>query len=93
VFAKLLPLSRIIMLQVHQGRVAKDRIGGFLHAEALKNQERAEAVVPLFVDLSLSAIERDRTRALTALRDIENAYPGLAAMSPLRRVAVAVRTA
>jgi hypothetical protein len=93
VFAKLLPLSRIIMLQVHQGRVAKDRIGGFLHAEALKTQERAEAVAPLFIDLSLSAIERDRTRALTALRDIENAFPGLAAMSPLKRVAVAVRTA
>lgn len=93
VFAKLLPLSRIIMLQVHQGRVAKDRISQFLHAEALRTRERAEAVAPLFVDLSLSAIERDRTRALTALRDIESAFPGLAAASPLKRIAVAVRTA
>lgn len=96
VFAKLLPLSRIVLLQVHKGRVAKDRIGKFLHEEALRSPERAAAIAPIFTDLSLSAMERDRTRAVMALRDIENAWPGLlgqSAMSPMKPVALAVRTA
>jgi hypothetical protein len=93
VFAKLLPLSRIILLQIHKGRVAKDRIGSFLHAQALKSRDRAEAIAPLFIDISLSAIERDRTRAILALRDIESAFPGLIAAVPLRCLPLAVRTA
>jgi cellulose synthase operon protein C len=93
VFAKLLPLARIVMLQVHKGRVAKDRISAFLHTEALRDRDRAVAIAPIFVDLSLSAIERDRTRAVTALRDIETMWPGLTTMAPLKRVDVAVRTA
>jgi hypothetical protein len=93
VFAKLLPLSRIILLQIHKGRVAKDRIGSFLHAQALKSRDRAEALAPLFIDISLSAIERDRTRAILALRDIENAFPGLIAAAPLKYLPLAVRTA
>ena len=59
-FEKLLPLARIVFMQVNKGRAAKDRLGAFLHAEALKNRERAERIAPLFADLSLSAIERDR---------------------------------
>jgi cellulose synthase operon protein C len=93
VFAKLLPLSRIILLQIQKGRVAKDRIGSFLHAQALKSRDRAAAIAPLFIDISLSAIERDRTRAVLVLRDIENAYPGLIAAAPLKCVPLAVRTA
>jgi hypothetical protein len=93
VFAKLLPLSRIVLLQIHKGRVAKDRIGSFLHAQALKSRDRAEAIAPLFLDISLSAIERDRTRAVLALRDIENAFPGLIAAAPFKPVPLAVRTA
>src|SRR5262249_30800943 len=93
VFAKLLPLSRIILLQIHIGRLAKDRIGSFLHAQALKNRDRAEAITPLFIDISLSAIERDRTRAVLALRDIANAFPGLIAAAPFKNLPLAVRTA
>jgi hypothetical protein len=96
VFAKLLPLSRIVLMQVHKGRVAKDRIGKFLHEEALKSPERAAAIAPIFTDLSLSALERDRTRAVFALRDIENTWPGLLSQSatpPMKPVALAVRTA
>ena len=93
VFGKLLPLARIVLMQVHKGRVAKDRIGAFLHAEALKNRERAARIVPLFTDLSLSAIERDRTRAVLALRDIGEAFPDLAAALPVQRIALRERTA
>ncbi len=93
VFAKLLPLSRIVLLQIHKGRVAKDRIGSFLHAQALKSRDRAEAITPLFIDISLSAIERDRTRAVLALRDIENAFPGLTAAAPFKNLPLATRTA
>jgi cellulose synthase operon protein C len=93
VFAKLLPLSRIVLLQIHKGRVAKDRIGSFLHAQALQSRGRAEAIAPLFMDISLSAIERDRTLAVLALRDIEKAYPGLIAAAPFKCLPLAVRTA
>jgi hypothetical protein len=92
VFKKLLPLARIVFMQVNKGRAAKDRLGAFLHAEALKNRERAERIAPLFASLSLSAIERDRTRAVLALRDIGKAFPDLPGL-PLQHVAVAERTA
>ncbi len=92
VFNKLLPLARIVFMQVNKGRAVKDRLAGFLHAEALKNRERAERIAPLFASLSLSAIERDRTRAVLALRDIGEAFPGLPGL-PLQRVAVSERTA
>jgi hypothetical protein len=93
VFNKLLPLSRVVILQIHKGRVAKDRISTFLHAEALQNRDRAAAIAPLFSDLSLSALERDRTRAIMALRDIEKTWPGVTPQSPLKRVEPTVRTA
>lgn len=93
VFAKLLPLSRIVLLQVHKGRVAKDRIGEFLHAQALLSRDRAAAITPIFTDLSLSILERDRTRAISALRDIGAAFPGVIAAAPLKSVPLAVRTA
>jgi hypothetical protein len=93
VFDKLLPLARIILFQVHKGRVAKDRINAFLHAEALKSHDRAARIVPLFTDLSLSALEKDRTAAILALRDIGRTYPDLAGASPLKPVVVERRAA
>lgn len=93
VFMKLLPLSRIVLLQVHKGRVAKDRITAFLHAQALTSAERAAAIVPIFTDLSLSVVERDRTAAVMALRDIGAAFPALAQGSPLRRLSPERRAA
>jgi cellulose synthase operon protein C len=92
VFRKLLPLARIVFMQVNKGRAAKDRLGAFLHAEALKDRERAERIAPLFASLSLSAIERDRTRAVLALSDIGRAFPDLPGL-PLQQIAVAERTA
>ena len=92
IFEKLLPLSRIILLQMHKGRIAKDRIGSFLHAEALKSKQRAQAIAPIFTDLSLSVTDRDRIMAVMALRDIENTYPGFAGTLPLKRIEPAVRT-
>ncbi|WP_133768331.1 hypothetical protein [Enterovirga rhinocerotis] len=77
-FAKLLPLARIVMLQVLKGRVAKDRMAAFLTAEALRDRGRAERVAPLFADLTLSGTERDRAHAVLALRDIARAHPGIA---------------
>jgi len=93
VFDKLLPLARIILFQVHKGRVAKDRMSAFLHAQALANHDRAVRIVPLFTDLSLSALEKDRTAAVLALRDIGGKYPDLASASPLKPVAVERRAA
>ena len=92
VFDKLLPFARIVLMQVNKGRAVKDRMIAFLHAEALKNRERADRIAPLFASLSLSAIERDRTRAVLALRDIGEAFPGLAGLHVVR-IAPAERTA
>jgi hypothetical protein len=78
-FARLLPLARIVMLQVLKGRVAKDRMAAYLRAEALRDRARAEAVLPLLSDLTLSGTARDRTQAVLALRDIAEAHPDLAA--------------
>lgn len=66
------------MLQVLRGRVAKDRMAAFLRAEALRSRARAEALLPLFADLTLSGTARDRSAAILALRDIAEAHPGLA---------------
>ncbi|GJD59795.1 hypothetical protein [Methylobacterium dankookense] len=82
-FAKLIPLARIVMLQVLKGRIAKDRMAAFLRAEALRSRARAESLLPLFADLSLSGTARDRTAAILALRDIAEAHPGLG--TPLAR--------
>ena len=82
-FAKLVPLARIVMLQVLKGRVAKDRMAAFLKAEALRDPARAEAVLPLLSDLTLSGTERDRAQAVLSLRDIMQAHPGLAATASL----------
>ena len=90
-FERLLPLARIVMLQVAKGRVAKDRMSAFLKAEALRDPERARRIAPLLSDLTLSGLERDRAGAVLALRDIERTHPGIA--SPLTRVPVAKRAA
>ncbi|WP_407521329.1 hypothetical protein [Methylobacterium oryzisoli] len=90
-FAALLPLARIVMLQVLKGRVAKDRMAAFLRTEALRDRDRAEAVLPLLSDLTLSGTARDRTQAVLALRDITQAHPGLAAAAPLPIAPVAPR--
>jgi hypothetical protein len=93
VFAKLLPLARIVLFQVHKGRVAKDRVAAFLRAEAVRDHDRAARIVPVFTDLSLSALEKDRTAAVLALRDIARAFPDLAGGLPLKPVAVERRAA
>ncbi|MBB2961184.1 hypothetical protein [Methylobacterium sp. R2-1] len=76
-FARLIPLARIVMLQVLKGRVAKDRMAAFLRAQALASHARAEILLPLFADLSLSGTARDRSAAVLALRDIGEAHPDL----------------
>ncbi len=90
-FEKLLPLARIVMLQVRKGRVAKDRMAAFLKAEALRDGERARSVAPLFADLTLSGEERDRAQAILALRDITERHPDIA--TPLNRPRPAERAA
>lgn len=77
-FARLIPLARIVMLQVLRGRVAKDRMAAFLRAEALRSRARAEALLPLFADLTLSGTARDRSAAILTLRDVADAHPDLA---------------
>ena len=90
-FDKLLPLARIVMLQVHKGRIAKDRVTAFLLKEALRDRLRAEKIAPLFSDLSISGIARDRAAAILALRDIGAAHPDVE--TPLNRRAAPVRAA
>jgi hypothetical protein len=90
-FERLLPLAQIVMLQVHKGRVAKDRMTAFLRAEALRDEARAARVAPLFADLSISGVARDRAAAILALRDIGEAHPGVA--TPLVRRAAPERAA
>ncbi|WP_264050980.1 hypothetical protein [Methylobacterium flocculans] len=77
-FARLVPLARIVLLQVLTGRTAKDRMAAFLRAEALRSRARAERLVPLFADLSLSGTARDRSAAILTLRDLAAVYPDLA---------------
>ncbi|MFD1333398.1 hypothetical protein ACFQ4O_15470, partial [Methylopila musalis] len=90
-FEKLLPLARIVMLQVHKGRVAKDRMTAFLRAKAARDAGRAARIAPLFADLSLSGTQRDRAAAILALRDIAEAHPRIA--TPLVRRAAPERAA
>ncbi|ACL58062.1 hypothetical protein [Methylobacterium nodulans] len=90
-FEKLLPLARIVMLQVHKGRVAKDRMTAFLRGEALRDAGRAARIAPLFTDFSLSGVGRDRAAAILALRDIAEAHPQVA--TPLVRRPVPERAA
>ncbi|MBM7851019.1 hypothetical protein JOD31_001244 [Methylopila capsulata] len=90
-FERLLPLARVVMLQVHKGRVAKDRITTFLRAEALRDEARAGRIAPLFADLSISGVARDRAAAILALRDIGEAHPTVA--TPLVRRAAPERAA
>lgn len=87
-FAKLVPLSRIVMLQVLKGRVAKDRMAAFLKSEALRSRFRAMRIAPLFAELTLSGTERDRAEAVIALRDIGETHPGLAEVTsvPMTRI-------
>ncbi|KQP40054.1 hypothetical protein ASF49_21350 [Methylobacterium sp. Leaf104] len=88
-FARLVPLARIVMLQVLTGRTAKDRMAAFLKAEALRSRARAARLLPLFADLSLSGTARDRSAAILTLRDLAAAYPDLG--TPLVRRAPAAR--
>ncbi len=90
-FDRLMPLARIVMLQVHKGRVAKDRMSAFLHGEALRDAARAQRIAPLFADLTLSGTARDRSHAILALRDITERHPGIA--SPVHRRPVARKVA
>jgi hypothetical protein len=88
-FARLVPLARIVMLQVLTGRTAKDRMAAFLKGEALRSRERAHRLLPFFADLSLSGTARDRSAAILALRDIADAHPDLG--TPLVRRPSAAR--
>lgn len=88
-FDRLVPLARIVLLQVLKGRVAKDRMAAFLRGEALRSRARAERLLPLFADLSLSGTARDRAAAILALRDIGEAHPDLG--TPLVRSAPEAR--
>jgi hypothetical protein len=90
-FDRLMPLARIVMLQVHKGRIAKDRMAAFLHREALRDAARAGRIAALFADLTLSGTARDRSQAIVALRDITEKHPAIA--SPLRRRPAAGRAA
>jgi hypothetical protein len=59
----------------------------------VRDHDRAARILPVFTDLSLSALEKDRTAAVLALRDIARAFPDLAGSLPLRPVAVERRAA
>ncbi|SFH07785.1 hypothetical protein [Methylobacterium gossipiicola] len=76
-FDRLIPLARIVMLQVLKGRVAKDRMTAFLRTQALGDRARAQTLLALFADLSLSGTARDRAAAILTLRDIADAHPDL----------------
>ncbi len=90
-FAKLLPLARIVLMQIAKGRVAKNRMLHILREEALARPDRAPAIAALLADLTLSASEKDRAPAILALRDIQKAHPGtitpLLAAEPVRKSA------
>ena len=90
-FEKLLPLARIVMLQVHKGRIAKDRMSAFLLKEAMRDRDRASGVAQLFVDLSISGVARDRAAAILALRDVAAVHPHIE--TPLSRRVAPVRAA
>ena len=66
-----------VLARVGRGRVAKDRVLGFLHREALENREAAELVGEILVRQSATLAIGDKAAALAALRDIHRAWPDL----------------
>ncbi len=59
-----------VLSQVNKGRLAKDRIFAFLHAEALKNESIALFVAGLIGRISATQLIQDKARCIEILRDI-----------------------
>ncbi len=64
-----------ILSRVNKGRVAKDRVLGFLKAEAMKTPEAAEVVARILERFSLTAAIGDKETCLLMMRDIHAKYP------------------
>jgi hypothetical protein len=66
-----------VLSQVNKGRIAKERVFGFLHREAISRAEVAEYVIPLINRIALTIAKRDKARCIQILTDLQHRYPHL----------------
>ena len=66
-----------VLSQVNKGRVAKERVFGFLHKEALANEEVAAFVIPLVNRIALTIARKDKAQCIRILTDLRYKYPHL----------------
>ncbi len=64
-----------VLSQVNKGRIAKNRVLGFLKKEAMKLPEVAEIVARILDRLSLTVAIGDKSTAIEIMRDIHEKYP------------------
>lgn len=68
---------RSTLTRVNKGRVAKDRIFGFLQQEALQSEESARYIAGMIDDLSAQTTVQDKASCINILTEIKNRYPQL----------------
>lgn len=78
VIAKLEQYFVTVLSQVNRGRVTKDRIFGFLHREALKNEGTAQLIADIISRISATGLIQDRSRCIEIMRDIHLSYNNIA---------------
>ncbi|GAB5536462.1 MAG: hypothetical protein Rubg2KO_27110 [Rubricoccaceae bacterium] len=84
----LVPYFRAVLGQVNRGRVAKTRVLAFLEREATTSPEAAALIAPLLAHHSATIAIGDKATLIEAMRDLQDAQPGLEL--PLERVPVPV---
>jgi predicted DNA-binding WGR domain protein len=75
-----------VLGKVNQARVAKDRVTGFLHTEALKSPEAARFVLDIYSRHSVTSAIVDKAASIEMLLSISERYPELD--SPLNMIGV-----
>ena len=72
---KLSPYFVSILSRVNKSRVAKDRVLGFLKAEAIKHPESAQTISEILARISATCAIGDRAKTIEAMVELHEAYP------------------
>ena len=64
-----------ILSRVNKSRLAKDRVLGFLKAEAIKHPESAQTISEILARISATCAIGDRAKTIEAMVELHEAYP------------------
>lgn len=67
-----------VLSQVNRGRIAKDRIFGFLHREGLKSEAVARLVADIIGRISATGLIQDRAQCIEIMRDLHLQFADIA---------------